>query len=86
MPAVSDGVHEELVDNDAPMELTAARMRALGLDHEVFDPAATWADLAQRIAQSASLDALVSRRGGLDPTAFDPSWPSGDGACADSPT
>ena len=52
-------------------------MRALGLDHEVFDPAATQADLAGRIEQSASLDALLSRSGGLDPTAFDPSWPAG---------
>lgn len=53
-------------------------MRALGLDHEVLDPAATHADLAERIAQSVSLDALVSDSGGLDPTAFDPSWPTAD--------
>ena len=61
-----------------PVEQTAARMRSLGLAHEVFDPATICADLAQRIAQSASLDALVSESGGLDPTAFDPSWPTGD--------
>ena len=51
-------------------------MQALELDHPVIDPAATHADLAQRIAQSASLDGLVSQSGGPDPTAFDPSWPS----------
>lgn len=61
-----------------PVEQTAARMRELGLDHEVFDLAATHADLAERIAQSESLDALLSESGGLDPTAFDPSWPTGD--------
>ena len=74
MRAVGDGVHGD------PVELTAARLRALGLDHEVFDPGATWTDLAQRIEQSASLDALLSERGGLDPTAFDPSWPTDAGA------
>ena len=58
------------------VELVVARLRALGLDHPVIDPAATHDDLAQRIAQSASLDALVSESGGLDPTAFDPSWPA----------
>ena len=56
----------------------AARLRALGLDHPVIDAAATQADLAERIAQSASLDALVSDSGGLDPTAFDPCWPTGE--------
>lgn len=61
-----------------PAGLVAARLRALGLDHPVIDPAATHADLAQRIAQSASLDALVSQSGGMDPTAFDPSWPATD--------
>ena len=66
-----------------PVELTAARMRALGLDHAVFDPAATRADLAERIEQSASLDPLLSGRGGLDPTAFDPSWPVDAGASED---
>ena len=58
-------------------------MLALGLDCEVIDPAATQADLADRIAQSATLDGLVSESPGLDPTAFDPSWPSTDGADAD---
>ena len=57
-------------------------MRELGLDHEVFDPAATHADLAERIAQSASLDVLLSERRCLDPTAFDPIWSSEDGAVA----
>jgi len=61
-----------------PVELVAARLRALGLDHPVIDPAETHADLVGRIAQSASLDALVSESGGLDPTAFDPSWPTDD--------
>ena len=61
-----------------PVGLVAARLRALGLDHPVIDPAVTHADLAERIAQSASLDALVSESGGLDPTAFDPSWPTGE--------
>ena len=60
------------------VELVAARLRALGLDHPVIDPAATHADLVGRIAQSASLDALVSESGGPDPTAFDPSWPTDD--------
>ena len=55
-------------------------MRALGLDHEVFDPAATHADLTDRIEQSASLDGLLSERGEPDPTAFDPDWPAGDHA------
>ena len=55
-------------------------MGALGLDCEVIDPAATQADLADRIAQSATLDPLLSPGSGLDPTAFDPSWPSTDGA------
>ena len=50
-------------------------MEALGLDCEVIDPAATQADLADRIAQSATLDGLLSSSTGLDPTAFDPSWP-----------
>lgn len=59
-----------------PVGLAAARLQALGLDHPVIDPAATHADLTGRIAQSASLDALVSDSGGPDPTAFDPSWPS----------
>ena len=60
-----------------PVEVVAARLRALELDHPVIDPAATHADLARRIAQSASLEALVSESG-LDPTAFDPSWPATD--------
>ena len=64
----------------APVALLAARMRALGLDCEVIDPKATQADLADRIAQSATLDALLSQSRGLDPTAFDPSWPSTGGA------
>ena len=63
-----------------PVALVAARLRALGLDCEVIDPAATHADLADRIAQSVSLDALVPHSGGPDPTAFDPSWPTTDGA------
>jgi len=69
-----------VTDGDAgnPVELVAARMRDLGLNHPVIDPAVTHADLAQRIAQSASLDALVAESGGLDPTAFDPSWPTGN--------
>ena len=58
-------------------------MRVLGLDRDVIDPAATQADLAARIAQSARLDALVSRSGGLDPTAFDPGWPFDGGAGTD---
>ena len=66
------------LDPRDPVGLVAARLRALGLDHPVIDPAATHADLAERIAQSASLDALVSKSGGLDPTAFDPSWPAGE--------
>ena len=66
-----------------PVALVAARMRTLGLDCEVIDPEATQADLAARIAQSATLDGLLSQSGGLDPTAFDPSWPSEDGASAD---
>lgn len=72
MPVVGDAAPGD------PVEQTAARMRALGLDHEVLDPAATHADLAERIAQSVSLDALVSDSGGLDPTAFDSSWPTAD--------
>ena len=67
-----------------PVEATAARLRALGLDHEVFDPAAIQADLAERVEQSASLDALLSASGGLDPTAFDPSWPADAGAAHDA--
>ena len=63
-----------------PVALVAARLRDLGLDCEVIDPAATHADLAQRIAQSAALDALAPQSGGPDPTAFDPSWPPTDGA------
>ena len=55
--------------------LVAARLRELGLDHPAIDPAGTAADLAERIAASASLDALVAHRGGPDPTAFDPGWP-----------
>lgn len=58
-------------------------MRELGLDHPAIDPAEIAADLAQRIKQSANLDVLVSQSGRLDPTAFDPSWPSTDGAGAD---
>ena len=61
-----------------PVELVAARLRELGLDHPAIDPAATYADLVERIAQSGSVDALVSESGGLDPTAFDPSWPTVD--------
>lgn len=52
-------------------------MENLGLDSEVIDPAATYADLTDRIVQSATLDALLSP-GRLDPTAFDPSWPAGE--------
>ena len=59
-----------------PVGLVAARLQVLGLDHSVIDPAATHADLVGRIEQSASLDALVSEAGGLDPTAFDPGWPA----------
>ena len=58
------------------VELVAARLRELGLDHPAIDPAGTAADLADRIAASASLDALVAGSGGPDPTAFDPSWPA----------
>lgn len=69
-----------MTEGDAanPVELVAARLRELGLDHPVIDPAETAADLAERIEQSASLDALVSESGGLDPTAFDPSWPASE--------
>ena len=63
-----------------PVALVAIRMEGLGLDCEVIDPAATRADLTDRIAQSATLDGLLSPSSGLDPTAFDPSWPTGDGA------
>ena len=58
------------------VESVAARLRELGLDHPAIDPATTAADLADRIAASASLDALVAGSGGADPTAFDPSWPA----------
>ena len=66
-----------MTDGDAadPVELVAARLRELGLDHPAIDPAEMAADLAGRIAASASLDFLVSQSGGPDPTAFDPSWP-----------
>ena len=57
--AASGSSIADVVPGD-PVEATAARMRALGLDHEVFDPAATQADLAGRIEQSASLDGLLS--------------------------
>ena len=57
------------------VELVAARLRQLGLDHPAIDPAETAADLADRVAASASLDALVARSGGPDPTAFDPGGP-----------
>ena len=60
------------------VELVAARLRELGLDHPAIDPAETAADLADRVAASASLDTLVSGSGGPDPTAFDPSWPAGE--------
>ena len=67
-----------MTDGDAdPVELVAARLRELGLDHPAIDPAETAADLAQRIEQSSGLDVLVSRSR-LDPTAFDPSWPAGE--------
>ena len=58
-----------------PVALVAARLLQLGLDHPAIDPAETAADLADRIAASASLDVLVPGSGGPDPTAFDPSWP-----------
>ena len=57
------------------VELVAARLRELGLDHPAIDPVGTAVDLADRIAASASLDILVSQSGEPDPTAFDPSWP-----------
>ncbi len=69
MQDVSDGYTAD------PVELVSARLRELGLDHPVIDPAATHADLVERVAQSATLDALVAGRGDVDPTAFDPSWP-----------
>ena len=58
-----------------PVEAVAARLRQLGLDHPGTDLAETASDLADRIAASATLDALVARSGGPDPTAFDPGWP-----------
>ncbi len=58
-----------------PVEVVAARLRELGLDHPCIDPAETAADLADRLAASAGLDALVVAGGAPDPTAFDPSWP-----------
>ena len=61
-----------------PVALVAARLEELGLDCGVIDPAAVRADLAERIAQSETLDALVPPGSGPDPTAFDPSWPLGD--------
>ena len=69
-----------------PVGLVAARLRVLGLDHPVIDPAAIQDDLADRIAQSATLDLLLSQSGDLDPTVFDPSWPSDVGAGADPRT
>ena len=69
-----------MTDGAAAVELVAARLRELGLDHPAIDPGETVADLAERIAASASLDALVPGGGGTDPTAFDPSWPDDDGA------
>ncbi len=62
--------------SDDPVAVVAARLRALGLDHPVIDPAATAADLADWIARSASLDDLAAAGGALDPTAFYPSWPA----------
>ena len=66
-----------MTDGDAgdSVATVAARLRGLGLDHPDIDPAETAADLADRIAASASLDGLVSQSGGPDPTAFDPGWP-----------
>ena len=66
-----------MTDGDAgdSVATVAARLRGLGLDHPAIDPAETAADLADRIAASASLDGLVSQSGGPDPTAFDPGWP-----------
>ena len=63
-------------DTRDQVERVTARLRELGLDHPAIDPAETAADLADRIAASASLDPLVSDGGGPDPTAFDPSWPA----------
>lgn len=60
------------------VELVAARLRELGLDHPTIDPTETAVDLAGRVAASAGLDAVVPGRGGPDPTAFDPSWPGGE--------
>ena len=49
-------------------------MKALGLVGDVFDPADTAADLAERAALNATLDALLAAHPGIDPTAFDPGW------------
>ena len=76
MPDVNDaeGLHT--------VETTAARLRALGLDHPVHDPEAARVDLIDRIKHSATLDALLSGTDEIDPTAFDPGWPAD--AAADS--
>lgn len=62
-------------DAGESVAVVAARLRELGLDHPCIDPAETATDLADRIAASASLDALVAAAGQPDPTAFDPGWP-----------
>ena len=56
------------------VEMVADQMRHLGLDNDVFDPAETAADLADRSALNATLDALIATAPPLDPTAFDPRW------------
>ena len=76
---MSDGAGDSVEDvtdgAGEAVELVAARLKAAGLDHPAIDPAQTATDLAVRIAASAGLDALLVGRSGLDPTAFDPSWP-----------
>jgi hypothetical protein len=54
--------------------MAASLMRRAGLDHELFKPEEVAADLTARIRMNDTLDDLLKRTSGLDPTAFDPSW------------
>jgi hypothetical protein len=59
---------------DITPELAALLLIAEGLGHELFKPDEVAADLTARVKLNESLDGLLERVAGADPTAFDPNW------------
>jgi len=61
---------------DITAEMAASLLLRAGLNHEVFKPGEVAADLTAQVMLNDTLDDLLTGTPGLDPIAFDPSWPA----------